>query len=68
MISDLMVLLGSGGFFRDNGFNSLPSIKYIGRLLNDPNIFKNVEVKIETIVSFVRKRKFYEENHFSKLI
>ena len=53
-----MVLLGSGGFFRDNGLNSLPSIKHIGSLLNDPSIFENVEIKIETVVSFVRKSKF----------
>merc|ERR1711879_945322 len=33
MISDLMILLGSGGFFRNNGLNSLPSIQYIVDLL-----------------------------------
>ena len=53
-----MVLLENGGFFRNNGLNSLPSIKHICRLLNDPNIFKNVNVKHETIVSFVKKSKF----------
>ena len=57
-ISDLIILLASGGFFRDNGLNSLPSIRHIGSLLNDSNVLKNVEVKIETVVSFVRKSKF----------
>ena len=61
MISDLMVLLENGGFFRDNGLNSLPSIKHICSVLNDPNIFKNVNVKYETIVSFVRKSKLQNE-------
>ena len=56
-ISDLMVLLENGGFFRDNGLNSLPSVKHLCSLLNDPNIFKNVDVKNETVVSFIRKRK-----------
>ena len=65
-MSDLMILLGSGGFFRDNGLNSLPSIKYIGSLLNDPNTFKELDVKIETVVSFVRKSKYSEK--FSKYL
>ena len=56
-ISDLMVLLENGGFFRDNGLNSLPSVKHICNLLNDPDIFKNVDVKNETIVSFIEKSK-----------
>ena len=64
-MSDLMILLGSGGFFRDNGLNSLPSIKYIGSLLNDPNIFKELDVKIETVVSFVRKSKYIEQKSFT---
>ena len=67
MISDLMVLLENGGFFRDNGLNSLPSIKHIGALLNDPGTFKNFEAKIQTIVSFVRKRKFLEQTYFVQL-
>ena len=60
IISDLMVLLENGCFFRDNGLNSLPSIKHICSLLNDSNIFNNVETKTETIVSFVRQSKFPE--------
>ena len=62
-----MVLLANGGFFRDNGFNSLPSIKHICSLLNDPNIFKSVEIKTETIVSFVRKSKFSGQKYFAQL-
>ena len=58
MISDLMVLLESGGFFHDNGLNSLPSINHICSLLNDPNFFKSVSAKNESLVSFVRKSKF----------
>ena len=65
LISDLMILLGSGGFFRDNGLNSLPSIKYVGSLLKDPSTFKKFDVKIETIVSFVRNSKFSEHKSFA---
>ena len=54
-----MILLECGGFFRDNGLNSLPSIKHICSILNAPNIFKNVTAQNETIVSFVRKSKFF---------
>ena len=61
MISDLMILFENGGFFRDNGLNSLPSIKCIGSLLNEPNAFKNVETKVDTIVSFIKKSKFSEQ-------
>ena len=61
MISDLMILLENGGFFRDNGLNSLPSIKHICGILNEPNIFKSVNVQNETIVSFVRKSKLQTE-------
>ena len=56
-----MILLENGGFFQDNGLNSLPSIKHICDILNDPNIFKNFEVKKGTIVSFVRNSKFSEQ-------
>ena len=66
-MSDLMILLGSGGFFRDNGLNSLPSIKYIGSLLKNPNTFKELDVKIETVVSFVRKSKFLRQKSFAQL-
>ena len=66
-MSDLMILLGSGGFFRDNGLNSLPSIKYVGSLLNDPNTFKELDVKIETVVSFVRKSKYTEQKSFTQV-
>ena len=45
LISDLMILLGHGGFFRDNGVNSLPSISFLADRLNEPNIFKNVSYK-----------------------
>ena len=62
MISDLMILLESGGFFRDSGLNSLPSIKHICSILNDPNIFKDVSAKNQTLVSFVRKSKFSKKN------
>ena len=54
-----MVLLENGGFFRNNGLNSLPSVKHICRLLNDPDIFKNVDAKNETVVSFIRKSKLW---------
>ena len=61
LISDLMVLLGSGGFFRNCGLNSLPSIRHIGSIFNDPNIFANFKVKTQTVASFVRKSKFLEQ-------
>ena len=43
-----------------NGLNSLQSIKHICSLLSDPNIFKNFYAKSETLVPFVRKRKFFK--------
>ena len=58
MISDLTILLGVGGFFRNNGLNSLPSIQHIGDLLNEPNIFENVNYKTFKTVTFVRNSKF----------
>ena len=61
-----MVLLGSGGFFRDCGLNSLPSIRHLGRVLNDPNIFTNFKVKTQTVASFARKSKFLEQTIFSQ--
>ena len=64
-ITDLMTLLENGGFFRDNGLNSLPSIKHLGSLLNDQNIFRNVGTKVETIVSFVRNSEFSEQKLFA---
>ena len=57
MISDLMILLGVGGFFRNNGLNSLPSIQHIGDLLNEPNMFENVNYKTFKTVSFVKNSK-----------
>ena len=52
-----MDLLENGGFFRENGFNSLPSVKHIAGLLKMPNIFKNVSVKIENIGTFLTNSK-----------
>ena len=57
-VSDIMILLGEGGFFRDNGVNSLPSVKHISNLLNDPNTFKNVSYKSIKTSSFVKNSKF----------
>ena len=58
LISDLMILLGHGGFFHDNGLNSLPSIKYIASLLSESDLLTNVNPIIEKTFSFVTKRKF----------
>ena len=67
MISDLIVLLTNGGFFRDIGLNHLPTVKHIADLLNRPNIFKNVSYKTIKTSTFVRNSKFSFQGHFSKV-
>ena len=62
-----MILLGSGGFFRDTGLNHLPSIKYIADLLNQPSIFKNATYKTIKTSTFARNSKFLFQEHFSKI-
>ena len=64
LISDLTILLGSGGFFRDSGLSHLPSIKHIADLLNKPNFFKNVSYKPCKTSKFLRNSKFSFENFF----
>ena len=58
-IMHVLNLLTSGGFFRDNGLNSLPSIKQIARILNLKSGFKS-ELKTEKIVLMCQRRKFIE--------
>ena len=65
MISDLMILLGDGGFFRDDGLNSLPSIRHICSLLNEPDIFSNISYKTFKTSLFVRNSKFSIKKHKS---
>ena len=65
MISDLMILLGDGGFFRDNGLNSLPSIRHICSLLNEPDIFSNISYKTVKTSLFVRNSKFWFSGQYS---
>ena len=64
----MIILLGSGGFFRDGGLNHLPSIKHIADLLNKPNIFKNVSYKIDKTSRFLRKSKFSFRNCLSTIL
>ena len=56
--SDLMNLLRYGGFFRDNGLNSLPSIKHMANLLGETNFFKRFTVKTENIEEFLNESKW----------
>ena len=56
-IKHLMNLLSYGGFFRENGLNSLPSIKRIAKLMKMSDVFKNVNPKIESIKTFLDKSK-----------
>ena len=65
MISDLMILLGDGGFFRDNGLNSLPSIRHICSLLNEPDIFSNISYKTVKTSLFVRNSKFSSSRQYT---
>ena len=53
----LMDLLQHGGFFRDNGLNSLPSINHAASLLGKPDIFKNFNLRRENIETFLIKSK-----------
>ena len=64
MISDVMILLGEGGFFRDYGVNNLPSIKHVSNLLKEPNIFKNVAYKSMKTTTFVRNSKLSVKKHY----
>ena len=64
MISDIMILLGEGGFFRYNGLNSLPSIKHISNLLDQPDIFKSVSYKSLKTSTFVKNSMFNTESHY----
>merc|ERR1712131_3337 len=47
-------MLEHGGFLRDNGLNSLPSIKKLSNILNLPNGF-NFDIKVESIASLCKK-------------
>ena len=49
-------MLEFGGFLRDNGLNSLPSIKKISSILNLPNGF-NFDIKIDNISSISKQSK-----------
>ena len=53
-IMHVLKLLTRGGFFRNNGLNSLPSIKKLAKILNFPNGFKT-ELKVEAIVSLCQR-------------
>ena len=52
-------MLEHGGFLRDNGLNSLPSIKKLSSILNLPNGF-NFDIKVESIASLCKKSKFLQ--------
>ena len=57
MVQHLMDLLENGGFFRENGFKNLPSVKHIAGLLKIADVFTNARVKIENIGTFLNNSK-----------
>ena len=65
-IMDLLKLLMYDGFLRNNGLNSLQSIKEIAKILNLSNGFK-FRVKADRIVSLCQSSKFFSglnQNNF----